>query len=425
MTDTIHSGPGDPGPSDSGPGDSGPGESELLFNPFDPAFRANPYPFYDVLRERAPVYRSPFETVVLSRYDDIAITLRSGDFSRDIEKNAKIPASPMQTRKRQARAEEGTKSILNLDPPDHTRLRRLVSLAFTPSAIERLRPRVQQLVDDALDVAAARGSMELIDELAFPMPFQVISDLLAMPTDRVVELREWSQHLTASLEPTAGDEDMDRAEAALANFVPYLISIVEERRTHLGDDLLSALIQVEESGDRMSNQELIAFVLLLYVAGHETTVNLIGNGTLALLRNPDQLAMWRDDPSLDAGAVDELLRYDGPVQLTVRVPMVPVRYRDELIEPGTVVMALLGAANHDPTMFDDPHALRLDRSNSNRHLAFAGGVHYCLGASLAKLEAQVAISSVIRRFPNVQLAGEPGWRDRLTIRGVDRLPLGW
>ncbi|MCU1387923.1 MAG: Cytochrome [Ilumatobacteraceae bacterium] len=398
---------------------------ELLFNPFDPAFRANPYPFYDVLREKAPVWMSPLQTIVLSRYEDVAVTLRSNDFSRDVEKNSNAAASPIQARKREKRAEESTKSILSLDPPDHTRLRRLVSLAFTPSAIERLRPRVQQLVDDALDNAAERGSMELIDELAFPVPFQVISDLLAMPTERSVELRQWSQHLTASLEPTADDHDIDLAGQAIDHFVPYLVEIIDDRRKHLGDDLLSALIQVEESGDRMSNQELIAFVLLLYVAGHETTVNLIGNGMLALLRNPDQLRMWRDDPALDATAVDELLRYDGPVQLTVRVPLVPVHYREVTVEPGTVVMTLLGAANHDPAMFDDPHSLRFDRPNSNRHLALAGGIHYCLGASLAKLEAQVAISSVIRRFPEVQLAGEPGWRDRLTIRGVDHLPLSW
>ncbi len=397
--------------------------SELLFNPFDPAFRANPYPFYDVLREQAPVYFSPFETVVLSRYDDVARTLRSNDFSRDVEKNANAPTSPIQSRRRNSGGDDGAKSILNLDPPDHTRLRRLVSLAFTPSAIERLRPRIQQLVDDVLDVAAERGSMELIDELAFPMPFQVISDLLAMPTERSVELREWSQHLTASLEPTADEADLDRAEAAIGHFLPYLISIVEERRHHLGDDLLSALIQVEESGDRMTNQELIAFVLLLYVAGHETTVNLIGNGALALLRNRDQLTLWRDNPTLDHVVVDELLRYDGPVQLTVRVPIRPVHYGEVTVQPGTVVMTALGAANHDPAMFDEPHALRLDRPNANRHVAFSAGIHYCLGASLAKLEAQVAIGSLIRRFPGLDLAGEPRWRDRLAIRGVDRLPL--
>jgi cytochrome P450 len=403
-----------------------PGTDTILFNPFDPAFRANPYPFYDTLRDAAPVYFSPIQTVVLSRYEDVAVTLRSNDFSRDVEKNANAPTTPLSVRKRE-RSREGTKSILNLDPPDHTRLRRLVSQAFTPSAIERLRPRIQQLVDGALDRAAERGSMELIDDLAFPVPFQVISDLLAMPTERAAELRIWSQHLTASLEPTASDDDLDRSEAAIAQLAPYLRSIIEERRRNLGDDLLSSLIQAEESGDRMSIDELLTFVVLLYVAGHETTVNLIGNGALALLRNRDQLELWRDDPSLDAVAVDELLRFDGPVQLTVRVPLVPVTLGPEKgrveIEPGTVVMTLLGAANHDGSMFDAPHSLQLQRPNANRHLAFAAGIHYCLGSSLAKLEAQVAIGSLIRRFPRLDLAGEPGWRDRLTIRGVDRLPL--
>jgi len=407
--------------------------TELLFNPFDPEFRANPYPFYDRLREQAPAYWTPLDTVVLSRYDDVSQTLRSNDFSRDIEANAIEPKTPMSVRRRESRRNErGTKSILNLDPPDHTRLRRLVTKAFTPSAIENLRPRVQQLVDDVLDVAEERGTMELVDELAFPVPFQVISDLLAMPTDRAAELREWSQHLTASLEPTATDETLDAAEAAIEQLVPYLIEIIDERRRNLGEDLLSGLLVAEEAGDRLSTDELIAFVVLLYVAGHETTVNLIGNGTLALLRNPDQMQLWRADPSLDGNAVDELLRFDGPVQLTVRVPMVDVTFgpwegRDgqEKVEvpKGTIVMTVLGAANHDAMVFDDPHSLRLDRPNANRHVALSAGIHYCLGAALAKLEAQVAIGSLIRRFPNLELAGEPGWRDRLTIRGVDRLPL--
>jgi cytochrome P450 len=405
--------------------------NELLFNPFDPAFRANPYPFYDDLRAQAPAYWTPIDTVVLSRYDDVSHTLRSNDFSRDVEKNAIEPKTPMSVR-RETRP-RAAKSILNLDPPDHTRLRRLVTKAFTPSAIENLRPRVQQLVDDVLDVADARGEMELVDELAFPVPFQVISDLLAMPTDRATELREWSQHLTAALEPTATAEMLDAAEVAIDSLVPYLVQIVEQRRRNLGEDLLSGLLVAEEAGDRLTTDELIAFVVLLYVAGHETTVNLIGNGTLALLRNPDEVRRWRDDPGLDSNAVDELLRFDGPVQLTVRVPVVDVTYgpwegRHGTLEKvevpkGTVVMTILGAANHDPDVFHDPHSLRLDRTNANRHVALSAGIHYCLGASLAKLEAQVAIGSLIRRFPDLHLAGEPGWRDRLTIRGVDRLPL--
>jgi len=405
---------------------SAPATGEILFNPFDPAFRANPYPFYDRLREQAPVYPTPFGNIVLSRYEDVAHTLRSGDFSRDVTANAEEPIGEVAQRRRE-RGRGRTKNILNLDPPDHTRLRRIVSKAFTPTTIEALRPRIQGLVDGILDRAAERGSMELVDELAFPVPFQVISDMLAMPTERADELRDWSQTLTASLEPTADEAMLQAAEEAAVRFGEYTSQVIADRRSHLGDDLLSALIQAEEAGDRMTEAELLSFVNLLYVAGHETTVNLIGNGTLALLRNPDQLKLWRETPELDANAVDELLRFDGPVQMTVRVPMVPVAYRvgdDDVVVPArSLVTTLLGAANHDPSVFDDPHALRLDRPNANRHLAFAAGIHYCLGASLARLEAQVAIGSLIRRFDTIELAGEPGWRDRLTIRGVDHLPL--
>ncbi|MCU1504198.1 MAG: cytochrome [Ilumatobacteraceae bacterium] len=405
-------------------------DGALPFNPFDPAFRADPYPFYARLRATEPVHVSPFGFVVLARYDDVARTLRDNVFSRDVEANAAEAPNAVREARRETlrrRREEGTaaKSILNLDPPDHTRLRRLVSLAFTPSSIERLRPRIQQLVDGIVDRAADRGSMELVDELAFPVPFQVISDLLGMPTEREAEIREWSQQLTAALEPTADDETMANADRAAQSLGGYLQEVIADRRLHPGDDLLSQLLVVEEAGDRLSPAELMSFIVLLYVAGHETTVNLIGNGMLALLRHPDELRRWRDDPALDATAVDELLRYDGPVQQTVRVPLQPVRIGDIDVKAGAVVMTILGSANHDQAMFDDPETLRLDRPNAGRHLAFSAGIHYCLGASLAKLEATIAITSVIRRFPGLALAGEPHWRDRLTIRGVDQLPLSW
>jgi cytochrome P450 len=407
--------------------------NQPVFNPFDPAFRADPYPTYAALRTHDPVHVSPFGFTVLTRYEDVARTLRGSEFARDIEAHVtERPDDPRRARRerQRQRIDDGAvaKSILNLDPPDHTRLRRLVSLAFTPSAIERLRPRVQQLVDDVLDRAAEQGSIELVEELAFPVPFQVISDLLALPTDGSEQIRDWSQTLTASLEPTADEAALDATEVAAAAMGDYLRGVIEHRRQHLGDDLLSALIVAEEEGDRLSPAELLSFVILLYVAGHETTVNLIGNGTLALLRNPDQLRRWADDPSLDSNALDELLRFDGPVQQTVRVPMVDVTYAaldgtDIVVPKGSLVMTVLGAASHDPAVFDAPDTLRLDRGNANRHLGFAAGVHYCLGASLAKLEASVAITSLIRRFPSLELAGDPTWRDRLTIRGVDHLPL--
>ncbi len=396
-----------------------------IYNPLDPAFRADPYPFYDELRAHEPAHVTPLGMVVLTRYDDVAATLRHPAMSRDVDNAAPRPDDPVWQRRRERR--RGAKNILGLDPPDHTRLRRLVSKAFTPTAIDALRVSIEQMVDEVLDRAAERGELELVDELAFPVPFEVISDLLAIPKDRSEEIRDWSQVLTATLEPTTTIESIDEADVAGAQLVAYLMEVVEDRRRNLGDDVLSALLVAEEEGDRLTTEELLSFVVLLYVAGHETTVNLIGNGTLALLRNRDQLARWRADPSLDGNAVDELLRYDGPVQHTTRIPTEPTVFGDGKhaveVPAGDTVLCVLGAANHDATMFDDPHRLDLGRSNANRHLAFSAGIHYCLGASLARLEAAVAIGRLIRRFDEIELLAEPTFRDRLTIRGVDQLPL--
>ena len=395
------------------------------FNPFNPEFRAHPYPFYDDLRNQEPVHTTAFGMVVLTRYEDVSTTLKSADFSRDIEKYSTQATTEARQRRREMQRER-TKSILNLDPPDHTRLRRIVSKSFTPSAMEKLRGRIEHLVNIALDHAQERGSIELIDDLAFPVPFQVISDLLNMPTERAEEMREWSQIITNSLEPTATDDELAQSDAALAQLVPYLTSIIEERRRNLGEDMLSSLITAEEAGDKMTTDELMAFLVLLYIAGHETTVNLIGNSTLALLRHPDQAALVHQH-GLSSQAIDELLRFDGPVQHTVRVPLKTVRYEVNgttiEIDPGTVVMTSLGAANHDPSIFDAPHELRLDRPNAHRHMAFASGIHYCLGSALAKLETEVAVGTLFQRFPTISILGTPSWRDRLTIRGVNQLQL--
>ncbi|MFM8993077.1 MAG: cytochrome P450 [Actinomycetota bacterium] len=399
------------------------------FNPFDPAFRANPHPFYDALREQDPVHLAPGGLVVLTRYDDVASVLRSNDFSSDVEKSAKPVDDPIRTRMRERRR-DSSKSILNLDPPDHTRLRRLVSKSFTPSAIEQLRPLVQRFVDDALDDVERRmrdgGSLELIDDLAFPVPFLVISAMLGMPIDRAEELRQWSQVITRTLEPTVALTDLDEADVAFAGLLPFLDEVIAQRRRNLGDDMLSSLLAAEESGDKLTTDELVTFVVLLYIAGHETTVNLVGNSMLALLRSPDQLQMVRD-AGLDSNAIDELLRFDGPVQHTIRIPLKPVQFRvgDDVIDvdAGERVLTSLGAASHDPSVFAQPHSLNLRRENANKHLGFAAGIHYCLGSALAKLETQVTIESLLRRFSKIELVGEPQWRDRLTIRGVDRLEL--
>ena len=397
--------------------------SEISFNPFDPEFRKDPHPFYDRLRTDQPVHRTPIGFVVLTRYDDVVNTLRNNDFSRDIELNANLPETPTRKFKRE---NIRSKSILNLDPPDHTRLRRLVSKSFTPSAIERLRPRIQELVDASLANAKRTGEIELVEELAFPVPFLVISDLLAMPTDRGDELREWSQIITATLEPTTGVEDLERGEVAIGKMRPYLEEIIQHRRQHMGDDMLSSLIAVEEQGEKLNNDELMSFVILLYIAGHETTVNLIGNSVHALLSHPEQLAIMRRE-SCTTNMVDELLRYNGPVQHTIRTSLVDVDLEVEgskiTIEKGALVLASLAAANHDASVFSNPHNLDFSRTNSNRHVAFSAGVHYCLGASLAKLETEIAVGTLVREFKNIEIVGEPEWRDRLTIRGAVKLNL--
>ena len=397
--------------------------SDVSFNPFDPEFRKNPHPFYDRLRTEEPVHRTPLGFVVLTRYEDVVNTLRNNDFSRDIEVNANLPESP--TRKFR-RENERSKSMLNLDPPDHTRLRRLVSKSFTPSAIEKLRPRIQQLVDDALANAKRTGHLELVEELAFPVPFLVISDLLAMPTERGEELREWSQIITATLEPTTGVEELEKGQEAIAKMRPYLEEIIQHRRRNMGDDMLSSLIAVEEQGEKLNNDELMSFVILLYIAGHETTVNLIGNSVHALLTHPEQLDVMRRE-SCTPNMVDELLRFNGPVQHTIRTPLVdisiPVNGQEMLIKKGSLVLASLGAGNHDPSVFSNPHQLDFSRSNSNRHLAFAAGVHYCLGASLAKLETEVAVGTLVKTFKSIEFDSQPEWRDRLTIRGVSKFEL--
>jgi cytochrome P450 len=401
-----------------------------IWDPLHPAFRADPYPWYESLRTHDPVHRVDDYTVVLTRHEDVLSTLRGVEFARDIEQHAAAPIDNPVMERRRERSEQRSKSILNLDPPDHTRLRKLATQAFTPKAVNRLRMTTEQMVDDVLDRASTQGGMEVIDELAFPVPFQVISAMLDMPTDRADELRDWSQILTATLEPTTTLDDLDRADEAVNQLIPYLFDIIEQRRSNLGDDVVSALLTAESEGDRLDMAELMSFVVLLYVAGHETTVNLIGNGLLALLEHPDQLDRWRNDPSLDASAIDELLRFNGPVQNTVRVPLEPVTYlgldgEPIVVEPGHIVTTCLGAANRDPALFQDPNELRLDRPNAQRHLAFASGIHYCLGASLARMEATVALTRLIRRFEQISLVGEPTWRDRYTIRGVDHLEIAF
>jgi cytochrome P450 len=323
------------------------------------------------------------------------------------------------------RASEGSHAMLNRDPPDHTRLRRLVSKAFTPRMIENLRPRVQQLVDEALDAAADRGSMDLIPDLAFPLPFAVISEMLGVPDDvDAQQLREWSGLLVRTLEPPSDLNLLERIAKAGDAMRAVLTDIISWKRANPADDLLSALVAAEEQGDVLSDEELLDQVMLIYIAGHETTVNLIGNGTLALLRDRDQFDRLRAEPGLIANAVEELLRYDSPVQMSRRITLTDVEVQGRTIPKGTFVICGLASANRDERHFGaDVDRLDVGRADANQHLSFGGGAHYCLGAALARLEAGVAVGSLVRRFPALDLAGQPVWNGRINLRGLDHLPL--
>jgi cytochrome P450 len=401
----------------------------VMLNPFEPGFFEDPYAQYKLVREQDPVHFSPIGAIALFRYEDVHRVLR--DPSLSVEEDKMMPlavdADPDIAAMLAERREGGSHNMLNLDPPDHHRLRRLVSKVFTPRTVEELRPRVQQLVDEHLDIAlASGGTVDLIAGLAFPLPFIVISEMLGIPEGRDrSQLREWSGAVVKTFDPILTRDEILASFDAIDNINAYITEVIAWKREHPSDDLLSALIAAEDEGDRLSEIELMEQVLLLYVAGHETTVNLIGNGTLALLRNRDQLELLTTDPSVDTTFVDELLRYDSPVQMSRRITVAPYELGGKSIEPGSIVMTCLGAANRDPAKWGETaDTLDIRRADAREHMSFGGGFHSCLGAHLARLEGQVAMTTLVRRFPAVELATEkPEYNGRIVLRGLAELPV--
>jgi cytochrome P450 len=397
----------------------------VMFNPFEPGFFDDPYRQYAALRERDPVHRSPLEVWALFRYDDIVRVLRDPSLSVQIDNAAPTARMRMFAEQAPTEAQErGAHSILNVDPPDHTRLRRLVSKAFTPKMVEGLRPRIQELVDEALDTMAARGCGDVIGDLAFPLPFTVISEMLGMPDGNRDEVRGWSHTLTKTLDPILSPEEVAASLAAANNMQAHVQDVLAWKRDHPADDLLTGLLAAEDEGDRLSEIELLDQVLLLYIAGHETTVNLIGNATLALLGHPDQLARLRSDPELDGTAIEELLRFDSPVQFSRRITTADLEVDDSTIPAGTFTLTCLGSANRDrarwgPTADD----LDITRADAGHHMSFGNGIHHCLGSSLARTEGQVAIGTLVRRFPDLELVGDPERNGRVVLRGLESLPV--
>ncbi|MGE5762965.1 MAG: cytochrome P450 [Mycobacterium leprae] len=370
--------------------------------------------------------RGPMGEWYLTRYDDVLLVL--GD-------PARFSSSLVGTRLydeliRQLRvdpADPGRNvltdpSLLRLDPPDHTRLRKLVSKAFTPRAVERLRPRVEQIVDELLE-RVDTGSVELIREFAYPLPLTVISELLGVPASDREPLRRWSSDLVDQGLTMDDPELLRRSRQANRELDDYLRQLVSERRRTPRDDLVSALVTAEEGGDQLTERELIDTCGLLLVAGHETTVNLIGNGMLALLTHPEELRRLRNDPSLIECAVEEMLRYDSPVQAQPRAVTQDLELRGIGLRRHDVVLPMFGAANRDPAVFPNPDEFDITRAD-NRHVAFGQGIHFCLGAPLARLEAQIAIPALLRRFPRVELRRtQLRWRASWFLRGLEELPL--
>jgi cytochrome P450 len=400
--------------------------STVFFNPLQPGYVEDPYPHFAEMRLHDPVHLTFVNQWLLFAYDDVSRVLRDPSLSvRD--DNVEVFDEDRLAKFVEAAGTgmfEPSTSMLNSDPPDHTRLRRLVSKAFNPSSIEALRPRVQALVDSMLDPIAERGGGDVVSELAFPLPFDVISEMLGMPDADKAQIAEWSGAVVKTLDPIISDEEIRAAVEGNKAMDAHIDGVIAWKREHPGDDLLTALIAAEENGDRLSSIELRDQVSLLFIAGHETTVNLIGTGIYELFRHPRQMAMLRDDPTLDANAVDELLRFVSPVQMSRRVVVHDLAVRDKTIPKGMFVLTGLASANRDPAKWG-PTAEDLDlrRQGAAQHVSFGSGIHFCLGASLARLEAQVAIGTFVRRFPNARLAGDPVWNGRINLRGLEYLPV--
>ncbi|WP_308164667.1 cytochrome P450 [Nonomuraea sediminis] len=371
------------------------------------------------------MHENPFGFWLLTRYEDVSSLLRSG---HSVEERHVVSEGVFEQIRQDTFGGETQRmtglSMLDRDPPDHTRLRRLVSKAFTPRAVQALRPRIVELTNGLLDDIERAGQVDLVSSLAFPLPFAVIAEMLGTPPADHERLRKLTGIVVRSLEPVA---DPDTAKAIMDadhELSEMAREMIAWKRANPADDLLTALIQAEDDGDVLDDDELVAQTLLLYIAGHETTVNLIAGGALHLLRNPDQLALLREDPGLVENAVEEMLRYDSPVQQSRRITLEPTEVGGVEIPAGQFVLVSLASANRDEGFWgDDADRFQVRRANARQHLSFGAGHHHCLGASLARLEAAVAFDLLVARFPGLKLDGDVEWNGRINLRGPGRLPV--
>ncbi len=396
---------------------------QLIFNPYDIEVQDNPLPTYEMMRDLDPIHLNLFGGWTLFNYADAQSVLR--DPRHSVEDSNVTPSGALSAID-QLRADRrgGSRAILNIDPPDHDRLRRLVSKAFTPRTVAALEPRVQEMVDHYLDAIDAAGGGDIISDIAFPLPFLVISEMLGMPQEDSEIVREWSHAIVKTLDPIMSEEEVHTAITSSDLMVEYVRERIAEKRTNPDGLLLSRLITAEDDGDMLDEQELLDQIILLYIAGHETTVNLIGNATLALLNHPDQMALLGANPELGANATEELLRWDSPVQYSRRIAITDFEIADKSVKSGEFVLTCLGSANHDPKRWGPTaDVLDLAREGAGAHLSFGSGVHHCLGAALARLEGRVALTTIASRFPTLSLAAPVTRNGRVVLRGLDALPV--
>ncbi len=399
-------------------------DRDPLFDYYSPEFRANPYPFYRRLREEDPVHWGlPFEPYFegawhIASYADVSAMLKDPRLGKATQANERLSALPVEAQEYLGML---NLALLRADPPDHTRLRALVSKAFTPRMVENLRPRIEAIATALLDEAEGAPTIDLIDQYAFPLSITVITEMLGLTYDDRDQLKRWAAILVAAQECKRTPEIYAPASEAAAEVVAFFHEQIVRQREQPRPGILSDLIAVRDQGDRLSENELIVTCTLLLIAGHDTTVNLIGNGMLALLRHPDQFALLKAHPELIQPAVEEFLRYESSSQMTGRIAHEDVEYGGKVIHRGDQINLLLGSANHDPAQFSDPDRLDITRKD-NKHIAFGHGIHYCLGAPLARLEAQVAITLLLQRHPDLHLTdGEPERRETIGFRGLKHL----
>jgi cytochrome P450 len=413
--------------SPAAPAPGGPSANPLQ----NPLLLANPYPFYRALRETTPVLRLPVPghagagVWLLTRHAEVAAVLKDPGFSADRRRADLVRENAERLPLELLGETGGLRSMLIMDPPDHTRVRGLVAKAFTPRRAAALRPRIEAIVDELLGAVEAKGEMDVIHDFAAPLPAIVIAELLGVPAEDHRKFKQWSSALVSNIGSGSPLESLARVQRALEPLLGYLRGIIAERRRAPREDLISGMIQAQEERDALTDAELLATSNLLLLAGHETTTNLIGNGLLALLRHAGELAPLRDDPARLRPAVEELLRYDSPVQATVRIATEDGELGGQALRRGALIVCGIGAANRDPAVFPDPDRLDVGRAE-NHHLSFGFGAHFCLGAPLARLEAEVAFGALLARFPDLRLASEEvAFRPNPVLRGLVRLPVAF